>query len=106
MKIWQIPRRYLFAEPDVNGVMQPTRFMRVVNLFGNVFGGFMWFNWILFRLGIEVYCPRCQGCGYVDCCGIKCDRGFFCVELYPDTECVSSHGVITCIPGEVRDVGE
>jgi hypothetical protein len=47
----------------------------------------MFIAWLKFKLDRSMYCPRCGGCGYVDCCGVRCDGKIFCAKYYyPDEQ--------------------
>lgn len=40
-------------------------------------------KWIPTEVWAEhgVYCPKCEGCGYWECC-MPCKEGIFCAKLY------------------------
>jgi hypothetical protein len=89
-----------------DNALELTRFGAVVEWLGQYLHHFMWWRWLEVKLQYDLYCARCGGCGYVDCCGIKCDRGLFCCNFYEEKECIKSNGLIHCIPWEPLDLAE
>ena len=50
------------------------------------------YQWILFKMKLVdhsswPYCPKCTGCGYIECCPAKqCKPGFGCAGYYSPEE--------------------
>lgn len=70
-----------------------TMFGRVVGWLDSTFRLYhvLPWRWLMLKIHFESpYCARCGGCGYVECCGIKCDKGWCCAGYYSDRECVNT----------------
>lgn len=69
---------------------QLTLWGRILSWMDLKLGGFLVWRALMQRISFQTYCGRCTGCGYVECCGLKCDKGFGCAGFYGDRECINT----------------